>query len=61
MKAPTEKQIEYARYLAQRMCQDLPKDFTKQAYSDFISNLKPAVMAEDVEMNEPNAWQIQYM
>ena len=47
MTAPTEKQIEYARYLAQRMSQDLPKDFTKQAYSDFISKWKPAVMAED--------------
>ena len=41
MTVPTEKQIEYARYLAQRMCQDLPKDFTKQAYSDFISKWKP--------------------
>ena len=61
MTVPTEKQIEYARYLAQRMGQDLPKDFTKQAYSDFISKWKPAVMAEDVEMNEPNAWQMQYM
>ena len=61
MITPTEKQIEYARYLSQRMCQDLPKDFTKQAYSDFISNLKPSVMAEDVEMNEPNAWQMQYI
>ena len=61
MTAPTEKQIEYARYLAQRMCQDLPKDFTKKAYSDFISKWKPAVMAEDAEMNEPDAWQMQYM
>ena len=61
MTTPTEKQIEYARYLSQRVCQDLPKDFTKKAYSDFISNLKPAVMAEDVEMNEPNEWQMQYM
>ena len=61
MTTPTEKQIEYARYLAQRMCKDLPKDFTRQAYSDFISKWKPVVMAEDVEMNEPDAWQMQYM
>ena len=61
MTAPTEKQIEYARYLAQRMSQDLPKDFTKQAYSDFISKWKPAVMAEDAEMNESDARQMQYM
>ena len=43
------------------MCQDLQKDFTRQAYSDFISKWKPAVMAEDAEMNEPNSWQMQYM
>ena len=61
MTTPTEKQIEYARYLSQRMCQDLPKDFTRQAYSDFISKWQPAVMAEDAEMNEPDAWQMQYM
>ena len=58
---PTEKQIEYAKYLAQRMCQELPEEFTKQAYSDFISKWKPAVIAEDAGMNESNAWQMQYM
>lgn len=58
---PTEKQIKYAEYLAQRMRQDLPKEYTKQAYSDFISKWKPAVIAEDKAMNEPDAWQMQYM
>lgn len=58
---PTKKQIEYAQYLAQRMCQDLPKDFTKEAYSNFISKWKPAALEEDKGMNAPNAWQMQYM
>jgi len=58
---PTEKQIKYAEYLAQRMCQKLPKEFTKQAYSEFISKWKPVVQHEDMGMNEPNAWQMQYM
>lgn len=58
---PTEKQIEYAKYLAQRMCQELPKEFTKQAYSEFISKWKSAVQHEDRGMNESNAWQMQYM
>lgn len=58
---PTKKQIEYARYLAQRMCQDLPKEYTKQAYSEFISKWEPAVLEENKGMNEPNAWQMQYM
>ena len=58
---PTKKQIEYAQYLAQRMCQDLPKEYTKQAYSDFISKWKPAVLEEDKAMSEPDVWQIQYI
>ena len=58
---PTEKQVEYAKYLAQRMCVELPKENTKQAYSDFISKWKLAVKHEDDAMNEPNAWQMQYM
>ena len=58
---PTEKQIKYAQYLAQRMCQDLPKEYTKQAYSDFISMWKSAVLEEDEAMNEPNEWQMQYV
>lgn len=58
---PTKKQIKYAQYLAKRMCQELPKDFTKEAYSDFISKWKPAVLEEDKAMNEPSAWQMQYM
>lgn len=57
---PTEKQIKYAKYLAQRMCQELPKDFTKKAYSDFISKWKPAVLEEDKTMNEPSEWQMRY-
>ena len=60
-KLPSAKQIKYAQYLAQRMCQDLPKEYTKQAYSDFISKWKPVVQHEDMGMNEPNAWQMQYM
>ena len=58
---PTEKQVEYAKYLEQRMGIELPKENTKQAYSDFISKWKPVVKQEDDAMNEPNAWQMQYM
>ena len=58
---PTEKQIAYAQYLAQRMCQELPKEYTKKAYSEFISKWKPIVKHEDDAMNEPNAWQMAYM
>ena len=58
---PTEKQVKYAKYLAHRMCEELPKEYTKQAYSDFISKWKPAVMEEDAGMNEPDDWQMQYM
>lgn len=58
---PTEKQIKYAQYLAKRMGQEMPKDFTKEAYSYFISKWKPIVQHEDMGMNEPDAWQMQYM
>lgn len=58
---PTIKQIEYAKYLAERMCVELPKEFTKNAYSDFIGKWKPVVQHEDKGMNEPNTWQMQYM
>ena len=58
---PTEKQVEYAKYLAQRMGVELPKENAKQSYSDFISKWKPVVKHEDDAMNEPNAWQMQYM
>ena len=58
---PTQKQIEYAKYLAERMCVELPMEFTKGAYSEFISKWKPVVKHEDDGMNEPNAWQMQYM
>ena len=58
---PTEKQISYAEYLAKRMCQELPKVYTKKAYSDFIEKWKPIVKHEDEEMNEPDAWQMAYM
>ena len=57
---PTEKQIEFATYLAGRMCQKLPTEFTKEAYSLFISKWKPLVAQEDKAMNEPNEWQWQY-
>lgn len=58
--APTDRQVEYAKYLAERMCKELPKEFTKQAYSDFISLVKPMVKAEDDAMNEPDEWQLKY-
>ena len=58
---PTEKQIKYATYLAERMCEKLPMEFTKQEYSDFISKWKPVVQHEDEKMNEPDAWQMQYL
>lgn len=57
---PTEKQIEYAKYLAKRMNTKLPSEFTKEAYSDFISKWKPIVKKEDDSMNEPNEWQLRY-
>lgn len=60
MNEPTVRQIKYAKYLADRMCQDLPTEFTKEAYSQFISKWKPVVKHEDEGMNEPNAWQLQY-
>lgn len=59
--APTQKQREYAEYLAARMGEDLPKEYTKKAYSAFISRWKPAVKAEDDAMNVPSAWQLQYL
>ena len=57
---PTEKQFRYAQYLAYRMNVDLPREYTKEAYSEFISRLKPAVRHEDDAMNEPDKWQMQY-
>lgn len=57
---PTEKQIEFATYLAKRMCQKLPTEFTKEAYSKFISFWRPIVKKEDDAMNCPNEWQWQY-
>ena len=57
---PTEKQISYATYLAQRMCVELPKETTKRAYSAFISKWKPIVAEEDKGMNEPSEWQLRY-
>lgn len=61
MAEPTEKQVAYAKYLAQRMCQELPEEYTKKAYSDFIGKWKLIVKHEDDGMNEPNSWQMQYM
>ena len=60
MSYPTKKQVEYATYLAERMCQKLPSDYTKEAYSDFISKWKPIVKEEDDAMNEPSEWQWNY-
>ena len=57
---PTKKQEEYAKYLAERMCINLPIEYTKGAYSEFISHWKPIVKEEDDGMNEPSAWQLQY-
>ena len=57
---PTEKQVKYAKYLAERMCQKLPSNYTKEAYSDFISKWKPIVKNEDDAMNDPNEWQWGY-
>ena len=59
--APTDKQKTYAAYLAERMCQELPKEYTKKSYSEFISKWKPIVKHEDDAMNEPSAWQMAYM
>ena len=57
---PTEKQVEYAKYLAKRMCQELPKEYSKNTYSDFISKWRPIVKAEDDAMNAPSDWQWNY-
>ena len=58
---PTDKQIKYAGYLAHRMCVPLPTEFTKAAYSEFISKMKPIVKAEDDAMNEPGPWGMAYL
>lgn len=58
---PTEKQVEYVSYLAKRVCEKLPNEFTKDAYSKFIDKWKPVVKHEDKAMNEPDGWQMQYM
>lgn len=34
---PTYRQIEFAEKIAETLCLDLPQDYTKEAYSDFIS------------------------
>jgi hypothetical protein len=60
MKA-TDRQIKLATYLAKRMCEDLPEECTKEAYSAFISKWKPVVEEEDRGMNEPDGWQMNYM
>lgn len=57
---PTQKQVDYAEYLAKRMGQELPTEYTKQAYSEFISKWKPVVKHEDDAMNAPSEWQMQY-
>lgn len=58
---PTDKQVAYAAYLAKRMCQELPEEFTKEAYSEFISKWKPIVKQEDDAMNEPSGWGLKYI
>lgn len=58
---PTQKQVDYATYLAERMCAELPEEFSKEAYSDFISKWKPVVKEEDAGMNEPSRWGLQYL
>lgn len=58
---PTDKQIEYAKYLSKRVCEELPCEYTKEAYSKFIDKWKPVVKHEDDAMNEPDSWQMQYM
>ena len=57
---PTEKQEKYAKYLASRMCVSLPTEYTKAAYSSFISHWKPIVKEEDDYLDELIAWQIVY-
>lgn len=57
---PTQKQVEYAQYLAKRTCMSLPSEYSKKAYSVFIDKVKPMVKHEDDAMNEPSAWQMQY-
>lgn len=49
----TDRQVEYAKYLAEKLGQpELPKEVMKQAYSDFISWFKPMVKTEDDAMND---------
>lgn len=49
---PTKEHIEYAQYLAQRMRQDLPKEYTEKAYWDFICKWERPVWVEDEEMKD---------
>ena len=54
---PTEKQVEYAKYLAQRMGVELPEENTKQAYSDFYNTeyiLKDVIFEY---WNEGHSWE----
>lgn len=51
---PTEKQIEYAKYLAQRMGVHLSKEFTKQAYSEFISKMREVKEEQEPIFDKPH-------
>ena len=58
---PTKKQVDYAMYIAKRVGEDLPQEYSKEAYLEFISKWKPVVKSEDAGMNEPSPWQMQYI
>ena len=40
---PTEKQVKYAKHLSEKAGHPLPQEYTKKAYSEFISKWKPIV------------------
>ena len=49
---PTEKQVKYAKHLSEKAGHPLPQEYTKKAYSDFISKWKPIVATNNNTMKD---------
>lgn len=62
---PTEKQIEYAKRLSERVGFDLPKEFTKEAYNRFIAKcineeIRNIILANNWSFDD-SYWESLYM
>lgn len=44
---PTEAQVEFAEKIAEKLDLELPEDFTREAYSGFISEWKDDMYFEE--------------